>query len=338
MHDIQYQFATTFLWKLKMRLQWTGLLPYLPNAIFVMGCFATSALLPILDSPQSIVRAVQYCGLCAAALLVFDLCTIKLKLRPPEPKPPRNEHLNVLEIMRLRRSCCSFQSRILTPEDRSELRDVVLQQMSLAARLGAQVVRLEYVAMPLRVWPEVGVHEFLVVVAPKEYSAQAVVDVGRCLQKVVCHGTAMGVATYWIGPGADQASVVRHLGPRFSAATDHITCICAVGYASFFKPIIIRIMELAQHCRLPLHKLFYADALFTRPLDVTQAPFQRFGRCFEVCQWAPSSFNAQQRAMWGWRGRRRASCASTSMPQTPHASTRSWRWASGSITGRRAAR
>ena len=72
MHDIQYQFETTFPWKLKMRLQWTGLLQYLPNAIFVKGCFAFSALLPILDVLQSIVRAVQYCGLCAAALLLFD--------------------------------------------------------------------------------------------------------------------------------------------------------------------------------------------------------------------------------------------------------------------------
>ena len=110
---------------------------------------------------------------------------------------------------------------------------------------------------------------------------------------MVCHATAMGVSACWMGPGADQASVVRHLGPRFNAATDHVICICAVGYASFFKPTIIRIMELAQHRRLPLHKLFYADALVTRPLDLTQAPFQRFGRCFEVCQWAPSSFNAQ---------------------------------------------
>ena len=32
---------------------------------------------------------------------------------------------------------------------------------------------------------------------------------------------------------------------------------------------------------------------FTEPLNVNSEPFNRFGRSYEICQWAPSSFNSQ---------------------------------------------
>lgn len=34
------------------------------------------------------------------------------------------------------------------------------------------------------------------------------------------HATRMGLATCWIGPGADQSSVQQKLGPRFNEEMD----------------------------------------------------------------------------------------------------------------------
>jgi hypothetical protein len=139
----------------------------------------------------------------------------------------------------------------------------------------------------------VGGHEFLVAIAPHEYDRLTVIDVGRSLHKVVLHATRMGLATCWIGPGADHQSVIRHLGDRFDPQRDHIICVCAVGYKSHFVPLFVRLMRIMQHTRLPLDRLFFADPDLSKPLDLRVAPYAAVGRCFEVCQWSPSDPNSQ---------------------------------------------
>jgi nitroreductase len=201
--------------------------------------------------------------------------------------------LDVFDLMRVRRSCRSFQTRNLTEEHRTELLDVARTQSSPEFLIGDHPIRLEYVSAPLTVWPVVGAREFLVAIAPKTYHRIAVIDVGRSLQKTVLHATRMGLATCWIGPGADQNSVIKHLGDRFDPAQDHVICVCAIGYESMFKPLAVRAMRRFQHQRLPLSELFFQDPTYTRPLDVNVDPFRAYGRCFEVCQWSPSSYNSQ---------------------------------------------
>jgi len=105
--------------------------------------------------------------------------------------------------------------------------------------------------------------------------------------------TRMGLATCWIGPGANQASVAQHLGDRFNSMEDHIICVCAVGYKSWYIPTFIRIFNMQFRRRLPLSKLFFTDSHFKEPLNVTAYPFNRFGRNYEICEWAPSSYNGQ---------------------------------------------
>jgi hypothetical protein len=132
-----------------------------------------------------------------------------------------------------------------------------------------------------------------VAIAPSEYNRLAVIDVGRSLQKIVMDATRMGLGTCWIGPGAKQASVARHLGDRFNPKKDHVICVCAIGYKSWYIPMFLRIFNLQFHRRLPLSSLFFADSHFDRPLDVEAYPFNRFGRNYEICEWAPSSYNGQ---------------------------------------------
>jgi hypothetical protein len=69
--------------------------------------------------------------------------------------------------------------------------------------------------------------------------------------------------------------------------------VCAVGYKSKYIPLFIRIFNAQFYRRLPLSELFFADPQLKQPLNVETEPFKRFGRTFEICQWAPSSYNGQ---------------------------------------------
>ncbi|MBW1906560.1 MAG: nitroreductase family protein, partial [Deltaproteobacteria bacterium] len=241
------------LWKAKTRLQFTGWLQYIPTATAAVACFlvaiagwAIGHLQVVLFWPPFVVGSVL--------LLVFilDVCTVKLGLRPSEPLPGRMDELGAFDLMRARRACRSFQNRNLTEADRAELMECVRIHSQPAGLLGDHPIRFEYIAAPLTVWPVVGGHEFLVAIAPRDYDRMAVIDVGRSLQKVVIHATRMGLATCWIGPGADHESIIAHLGSRLDLERDHIICVCAVGYASRFLPLPIRLISRIQRRRLPL--------------------------------------------------------------------------------------
>jgi len=132
-----------------------------------------------------------------------------------------------------------------------------------------------------------------VAIAPSEYERLAVIDVGRSLQKIVMDATRMGLGTCWIGPGADQSSIVQQLGDRFNPKEDHMICVCAIGYKSGYIPLLVRLMNRLMNSRLPLSSLFFADLHFKESLNVEANPFNRFGRNYEICQWSPSSYNGQ---------------------------------------------
>ncbi len=281
----------SLLKRLKRSLQFTGWLQYIAGAVVALFFLVIAAIPLALGYPPA-----AYPFLCVGGLLlillVFDIFTVKFHLHPEESIPARNDQMETFDLIRGRRSCRSFQSRKLTTSHLSELMESV-RIHSTSPRIGPPI-RLEYISAPLTVWPVVGAHEFLVAIVPSEYDRLAVIEVGRTLQHVVIHATRMGLATCWIGPGADQSSIERHLGENFNAEKDHIICVCAIGYKSRYIPFFIRyLVSFIQHRRLPLASLFYADSEFKEPLDAERAPFNRFGRCYEICQWSPSSFNAQ---------------------------------------------
>jgi len=163
----------------------------------------------------------------------------------------------MFDLIRVSRVCRSFQSRQLTREHLTELMAFVSSQTTPGRYpyFGRSSIRLEYVSAPLTVWPVVGAKEFLVAIAPSEYRGESVIEVGYTLEKVVTQATRMGLATCWIGPGGDQASTKLR--------------------------------------RLPLPALFFGDSSMSQPLKIDEAPFDRFGRSYEICQWSPSSFNGQ---------------------------------------------
>ncbi len=280
------------LWLLKVRLQFTGWLQYVPPALIALAVLAIAGLAQLLGL-EPIAETLALAGLALVVLEVFDLVTVKFRIRPPEHRPRRLDDLEAFDLMRARRSCRSFQTRKLTAADRNELLASV-ERHSAAGRIGTRAVRFEYVSEKLTVWPTVNASEFLVAIAPLEYDKTAVIDVGRTLEKIVADATRMGLGTCWIGPGADQRSIQRHLGDRFDPARDHVICVCAVGYRSWFGPMFIRVFNARfSRRRKPLARLFFADPAMRVPLVVDAPPFDRFGRTFEICEWAPSSYNGQ---------------------------------------------
>ena len=275
----------------KMQLQFTGWLQYLLPLIFVLP-FALIGGIAALFNIRFLAIPFLTLGTLIFTGTLFDLVTGKFRLRFPERLPKRNEDTDLFDLMRLRRSCRSFQIRKLTNVDHNELMESVRVHTE-EHRVGESPVRFEYISAPITVWPVVNATEFLVAIVPKEYNRLAVIDVGRSLQKVVMDATRMGLGTCWIGPGADQNSIIQHLGESFDPERDHIICVCAVGYKSNYIPIFLRVFNAQFKRRLPLAELFFTDTSFEHPLDLAIAPFNRFGRNYEICQWAPSSYNGQ---------------------------------------------
>jgi len=281
----------TSIWQMKLRLQFTGWLQYVPPAIFTLVVFLVAGLIQLLGSTP-LANLFVYVGIILLAVQAFDLVTVKFRLRFPEALPHRKGDLNLFDLMRSRRSCRSFQTRKLKSADYNEFMGYV-KFHSEAPMIGKSAVRFEYISASLTVWPTVNATQFLVAIAPKKYDRLAVIDVGRTLQKIVMDATRMGLGTCWIGPGADHASIMKHLGDRFNEEKDHIICVCAVGYRSGYIPLFIRVFNAQFYRRRPLSSLFFTDQQLTEPLNLEAEPFDRFGRNFEICQWAPSSYNGQ---------------------------------------------
>lgn len=194
----------------KMRVQFTGWLQYLLPMIFVLLFSLIGGTAHLLNA-RFLSIPFLVLGMLFLIGAIFDLVTVKFRLRFPERIPKRKDTLDLFDLMRARRSCRSFQTRKLTNADYNELMESVRVHTE-EARIGESPVRFEYISAPLTVWPTVNATEFLVAIAPKEYDRIAVIDVGRCLQKIVMDATRIGLGTCWIGPGADHISIKQNLG------------------------------------------------------------------------------------------------------------------------------
>jgi nitroreductase len=276
----------------KMRLQFTGWLQFLIPLPPTIALATLGGLAQLVGLPRvAIAFALGATGL--LAIVLFDLVTVKFRIRLPERRPASNEDLDVFDVMRARHSCRSFQTRLLSDEDREAVLSSVNRNVE-EPTLGSAPVRLEYIPARLMVWPTVNGSEFLIAIVPKPYDRTAVIDVGRVLHKVVIDATRMGLGTCWIGPGADHESLQRHLGERFDPEREQIVCTCAVGYRSSYVPLFLRVFNrITSRNRAALSALFFTDAELTVPADPEAPHHARFGRSFEACRWAPSSYNGQ---------------------------------------------
>jgi nitroreductase len=276
---------------LKLKLQWKGWLQYLIPTPIILALLLIAFISYLLGTIY-----VYYAFVILAILLsikiLFDIVTVKYKIRLPESKPKRRDNQTIFDLMRLRHSCRSYQIRKLTEGDFKELIESVNKHLA-EPKFSNEKIRFEYISTSIRVWPVVNATEFLVAIAPKEYNRLAVMDVGRTLQKVVIDATRMGLGTCWIGPGADHKSITSQLGEKFNPEKDNIICVCAVGYESKYTPLFIKTFSKRMRTRLPVEALFFSDYKMNESINIHQNPYRMFQRTYESCQYAPSSYNGQ---------------------------------------------
>ncbi|MCU4156794.1 nitroreductase family protein [Carboxylicivirga sp. A043] len=275
----------------KLKLQWTGWLQYLilvPINLLILLLALTFQLLGL----QYIAYAVYAVGSLFFLRIVFDVIAVKYKVRLPEKRPKRKENFNVFDTMIGRSSCRSFQTKKLANADLKELINSVNKHLK-EPKFSKSKVRIEYISAQIRVWPVVNAREFFVAITPKEYDRLAILDVGKTLQKVVIDATRMGLGTCWIGPGADHNSIISVLGNQFNADTENIICICAIGYKSKYNPLFISLFSKKMRSRMPIESLFFDSYEMTKPISPGREPYNLFGKTYESCRWAPSSYNGQ---------------------------------------------
>ena len=137
----------------KMRVQFTGWLQYLLPIGLVIVFSLIGGIAHLLN-----VRILVFPLLLIAALLLlialFDLITVKYRLRFHEKRPQRNDHLDLFDLMRARRSCRSFQTRSLTDTDLDQLMESV-RIHSGKPLFDKSLIRFEYISARLTVWPTV---------------------------------------------------------------------------------------------------------------------------------------------------------------------------------------
>ena len=76
------------LWRVKLRLQFTGWLQYVPPALVALAVLAIAGLGQLLGLAP-VAGTLALAGAAMLVLEVFDLITVKFRIRPPEPKPSR---------------------------------------------------------------------------------------------------------------------------------------------------------------------------------------------------------------------------------------------------------
>lgn len=285
-----FSFEKNPLWQLKLRLQWTGWLQYVVSFFLPVIVFLLSRVEAFLFNKSIVLLPVSQLLL---AIALLDVVLVKFGFAPPEPLPSAQTNKSLTELIMDRHSCRSFQRRHLIDSHKKELLQLMDVSLKNDAIFGIPI-HLRFTTKPLRVWPTVNAQDFIVALAPKQYSKLAIMDVGKCLETIVIQAQGrMGLATCWIGPGADHATILQQLD--VDPDKYHPICVCAIGYKSKFSPLMLRIFStVTSHSRLPLENIFFLDANCTIPLDVSADPvFIRIKPAFETCQWAPSSYNAQ---------------------------------------------
>jgi len=148
------------VWQAKLRLQFTGWLQYVPPLVVTLVIFLIAGIAGLLGGTR-VANGFAFVGCLLLTVEIFDLITVKFRLRPHERLPKRNDDLGLFDLMRARRSCRSFQTRKLTSADYSVLMKSV-HRHTQEPRIGKALVRFEYICAPLTVWPTVNASEFLV--------------------------------------------------------------------------------------------------------------------------------------------------------------------------------
>ena len=324
----------TAVWRLKLRLQFTGWLQYLPPAMVGVVLAAVGGLGALLGAPAGVAVAITALGGLGVLVTGFDLLTAKLGLHRAS-RSQRRDGIDPFDLMRSAAPPARF-SRGTSPMSTAP-------SSSTSAHTAGRAPSASDPPPGVRRGAPDGVAGHRGAGVPRRHRAAqvrspAVIDVGRACRRSSFTPRAWGWRPVGSAPGADQQSVIAHLGERFDPERGPRHLRLRRRLRSRFPPLLIRLMQRRSTggCRC---RLFFADPRFTAPLDTDAAPFAAYGRCYEVCEWSPSSYNSQTtRCAALDRSTAGAPMRFDFCAATTRASTRRWPWASGAPTGRSAVR
>jgi len=76
------------IWQTKLRLQFTGWLQYVPPLIVTLVIFLIAGIVHLLGS-ATVAKGFAFIGYLLLAVEIFDLITVKFRIRPHEQRPKR---------------------------------------------------------------------------------------------------------------------------------------------------------------------------------------------------------------------------------------------------------
>ena len=192
-----------------------------------------------------------------------------------------------------RRSVRTYQPGHIEEDTLRELLDYAAEVTLPENLLGSTPVRFDYVGVPIRQMGITGASQYLVAIVSKTRATDEVLDIGRCLEKVMIRATRMGLGT--VCCGGFGASKLIPLLPNYDEATDHIACLIPFGYAVNPMPRGEKLFRWLFRCdpRIPTSELFQQEST-----DGVRAPLsgdlaKKYETVLLPTSRAPSSINQQ---------------------------------------------
>lgn len=152
----QKSFEDSWVWKLKVRLQFSGWLQYIIHGIWVLALLLIAGVGRLIGYWQVFLFWLPFGAAILLSVALFGtIVIVKYGVHLPERVPPDKAKLDVFDLMLSRHSCRSFQSRKLTIEHHADLMDAVSLYSQQGRQLGQEPVRFEYISALLIVYPAV---------------------------------------------------------------------------------------------------------------------------------------------------------------------------------------
>ncbi len=140
----QKSFEDSPLWKLKVRLQFSGWLQYIAHAILILIMLIIAGIGWLVGYWSILLFWIPLAiATFLSIALIGTVIIVKYGIHPTERIPADKNDLDAFDLMRARHSCRSFQSRNLTPEHHTKLMEAVKLYSQQDQLLGQQPVRFD---------------------------------------------------------------------------------------------------------------------------------------------------------------------------------------------------
>jgi len=197
--------------------------------------------------------------------------------------------MNLIEAIKIRKSCRTFELAELKPSDKSELEKYILENKKL---IGDEIIDLGIVEkknetrkMKLDYGMIKGHHTYLLGVSKSTVDSR--VNYGYLLEKVVLKATEMGISTCWVGIFDETYFNEITIEDGFE-----IPSIVIVGYSKERQVSLDKLLRFSMNAtkRLDWEKLFFN---YQSQTPLRHEMISKYAESLEMVRLAPSSGNTQ---------------------------------------------